>query len=63
VSVSNGVDFQHLRTLHQFPTASTPETLDVRDHSIEFRIETPSYLQHGLITALQSIAGAAGLSL
>jgi phenylpropionate dioxygenase-like ring-hydroxylating dioxygenase large terminal subunit len=56
MSVSNGVDFQHLRTLHQFPTASTPETLDVRDHSIEFRIETPSYLQHGLITGTNAFS-------
>ena len=41
--------FSHLRTLHNLPTGA-PETIEVLDHSIEYRIETASYMQHGLIT-------------
>jgi phenylpropionate dioxygenase-like ring-hydroxylating dioxygenase large terminal subunit len=55
VSVSNGVDFQHLRSLHNLSTG-TPETVDVRDYSIEYRIETERYLQHGLITGTNTFA-------
>jgi phenylpropionate dioxygenase-like ring-hydroxylating dioxygenase large terminal subunit len=49
VALSNGVDFQHLRTLHNLPVAATPETIDVRDDAIEYRVETPAFLQHGRI--------------
>jgi hypothetical protein len=38
VSTSNGVDFQHLRLLHDLPT-SAPEAIEVRDYAIEFRVE------------------------
>jgi phenylpropionate dioxygenase-like ring-hydroxylating dioxygenase large terminal subunit len=55
VSVSNGVDFQHLRSLHNLSTG-TPETIDVGDHSIEYRIETERYLQHGRITGTNTFA-------
>jgi hypothetical protein len=55
VATSNGVDFQHLRTLHNLPT-STPDTIKVGDHSIEYRIETSRYLQHGLITGTNAFA-------
>lgn len=48
VATSNGIDFQHLRTLHALPT-SAPDTIDVGDHAIEFRLETDRYLQHGKI--------------
>ena len=50
VALSNAVDFQHLRTLHNLPLAATPETIDVGDYAIEFRIENPMLLQHGRIT-------------
>lgn len=49
VATSNGVDFQHLRTLHGLPTG-TPDTIDAGDYAIEYRIETERYLQHGKIT-------------
>ncbi len=55
VGVSNGVDFQHLRALHNLQT-STPETIDVGDHAIEFRMETERYLQHGRITGTNVFA-------
>jgi nitrite reductase/ring-hydroxylating ferredoxin subunit len=55
VPTSNGVDFQHLRTLHNLPTGA-PETVDVRDYTIEYRVETSSYMQHGLITGTNTFA-------
>jgi nitrite reductase/ring-hydroxylating ferredoxin subunit len=55
VATSNGVDFQHLRTLHNLPT-SAPDTIDVSAYSIEFRIETDRYLQHGRITGTNVFA-------
>jgi len=55
VATSNGIDFQHLRTLHGLQTTE-PETLTVRDHDIEYRVETADYLQHGLITAANVFA-------
>jgi phenylpropionate dioxygenase-like ring-hydroxylating dioxygenase large terminal subunit len=48
LSTSNGVDFQHLRTLHNLRTGA-PDEIDVRDYEIEFSIDTQTYLQHGLI--------------
>ncbi len=56
VAVSNGVDFQHLRTLHGLPAASLPETLEVDAGGIEFRVESPYHLQHGRITGTNSFA-------
>jgi phenylpropionate dioxygenase-like ring-hydroxylating dioxygenase large terminal subunit len=55
VGTSNGVDFQHLRTLHNLPT-STPDTIEVRDYAIEYVIETSNYKQHGLITGANVFA-------
>ena len=55
VATSNGIDFQHLRTLHGLQTG-TPDTISVTDHSIEYRIETDRYLQHGLITGTNVFA-------
>jgi len=49
VSLTNAVDFQHLRTLHGLET-STPDKIEVGTYNIEFAIETPAYAQHGLIT-------------
>jgi nitrite reductase/ring-hydroxylating ferredoxin subunit len=55
VAVSNGVDFQHLRTLHGLP-AVDPDAVSVGEHSIEYRIESPTFLQHGLITGVNTFA-------
>ncbi len=55
VAVSNGVDFQHLRTLHGLP-AVDPDAVSVGEHSIEYRIEGPSFMQHGLITGVNTFS-------
>lgn len=56
VAVSNGVDFQHLRTLHGLPNVGLPEELDVDAGGIEFRIESPFHIQHGRITGTNVFA-------
>ena len=56
VAVSNGVDFQHLRTLHGLPAASMPEQLEVEAAGIEFRVESPYHLQHGRISGTNTFA-------
>lgn len=56
VAVSNGVDFQHLRTLHGLPVASMPHELAVDAGGIEFRVESPHHLQHGRITGTNTFA-------
>jgi nitrite reductase/ring-hydroxylating ferredoxin subunit len=56
VAVSNGVDFQHLRTLHGFPGALTPESLTIDDHSIEYRVVGGGYTQHGRISGTNCFA-------
>jgi nitrite reductase/ring-hydroxylating ferredoxin subunit len=55
VPTSNGVDFQHLRTLHGLKT-ETPPIVTVGEHAIEFRIETPFYLQHGRVSGTNCFA-------
>lgn len=55
VATSNGIDFQHLRTLHNL-AASDPDTIEITGHSIEYRIETECYLQHGRITGTNVFA-------
>ena len=55
VSVSNGVDFQHLRTLHGL-SAVDPDAVAVGPHSLEYRIETPHFIQHGRITGVNVFA-------
>jgi phenylpropionate dioxygenase-like ring-hydroxylating dioxygenase large terminal subunit len=55
LGVSNGVDFQHLRTLHGLNT-TTPPTVETGDHAIEFRVETERYMQHGRITGTNVFA-------
>ena len=55
VPTSNGVDFQHLRTLHNLQTGA-PDAIEVLDYSIENCIETASYMQHGLITGTNAFA-------
>jgi nitrite reductase/ring-hydroxylating ferredoxin subunit len=56
VATSNGVDFQHLRTLHGLPGNSMPETLEVEAGAIEFTSESPYHLQHGRITGTNIFA-------
>jgi len=56
VAVSNGVDFQHLRTLHGLPAASMPEEIAVEAGGIEFKVESPYHLQHGRITGTNVFA-------
>jgi nitrite reductase/ring-hydroxylating ferredoxin subunit len=55
VSVSNGVDFQHLRTLHGL-SAVDPDAITVGPHSLEYRIEAPHFIQHGRITGVNVFA-------
>lgn len=55
VAVSNGVDFQHLRALHGLATVD-PDAVAVGEHHIEYRIETPQYLQEGRITGVNTFS-------
>ena len=55
VAISNGLDFQHLRTLHGLQ-AVTPETVTVRDYSIEYRVESTGAVQHGLVTGVNTFS-------
>ena len=55
VSISNGVDFQHLRTLHGL-SAVDPDAVAVGPHSLEYRIESPHFIQHGRITGVNVFA-------
>ncbi|MEI6204874.1 MAG: Rieske 2Fe-2S domain-containing protein, partial [Enhydrobacter sp.] len=56
VAVSNGVDFQHLHTLHGMPLTTMPEELDVEAGAIAFKVESPHHLQHGRITGTNTFA-------
>jgi len=56
VAVSNGVDFQHLQTLHGIPATSQPERLQVEADGIEFRVESPHHMQHGRISGTNVFA-------
>lgn len=55
LGVSNGVDFQHLRALHGLNT-TTPPAVGVGDYTIEFKVETEGYTQHGRITGTNVFA-------
>ena len=55
VAVSNGVDFQHLRTLHGL-SAVDPDALTVGTYSLEYRVEAPSVVQHGRITGVNTFS-------
>jgi nitrite reductase/ring-hydroxylating ferredoxin subunit len=55
VAVSNGVDFQHLRTLHGLP-AVDPDAVKVGAHAIEYQIEAPDFRQEGLITGVNTFS-------
>src|SRR5215468_8631254 len=56
VAVSNGVDFQHLRTLHGLSAAADPEAVTVTEHHMEYRIEAGDFVQHGLITGVNTFS-------
>jgi nitrite reductase/ring-hydroxylating ferredoxin subunit len=56
VAVSNGVDFQHLHTLHGIPRVSMPERLQVEAGSIEFKVQSQYHLQHGRISGTNVFA-------
>lgn len=56
VAVSNGVDFQHLHTLHGIPRVSMPDQLDVEAAGIEFDVESPYHRQHGRISGTNVFA-------
>jgi phenylpropionate dioxygenase-like ring-hydroxylating dioxygenase large terminal subunit len=56
VAVSNGVDFQHLHTLHGIPKASMPEELQVEAAAVAFRVESPYHLQAGRISGTNAFA-------
>jgi phenylpropionate dioxygenase-like ring-hydroxylating dioxygenase large terminal subunit len=55
LAVSNGVDFQHLRALHNLQTGA-PDEITVSDHGIEYCIDTASYMQHGRISGTNVFA-------
>ena len=55
VSTSNGVDFQHLRTLHGLG-AVDPEAVTVGEYHMEYRIEAPEFVQEGLITGVNTFS-------
>jgi phenylpropionate dioxygenase-like ring-hydroxylating dioxygenase large terminal subunit len=57
IAVSNGVDFQHLRTLHGLPATSMPDKLEVEQGAaIEFDIDNEFYRQHGRISGTNTFA-------
>jgi nitrite reductase/ring-hydroxylating ferredoxin subunit len=56
IAVSNGVDFQHLNTLHGIPRSSMPEELEIDVAGIEFKVESPFHLQHGRISGTNVFA-------
>lgn len=55
VATSNGVDFQHLRTLHGLP-AVDPDAVRVGEHTIDYRIDSPVFVQEGLITGVNTFS-------
>jgi phenylpropionate dioxygenase-like ring-hydroxylating dioxygenase large terminal subunit len=55
VATSNGVDFQHLRTLHGLG-AVDPDAVTVGDYHMEYRIEAPEFVQEGRITGVNTFS-------
>lgn len=55
VPVSNGIDFQHLRSLHGLSIAD-PDTIEVKDHSIEYTLREQNKQRHGLITGTNTFS-------
>ncbi len=55
VGISNGVDFQHLRTLHGFSTGM-PDTMNIGAYGIDYLAGDENYRQRGLITGVNTFA-------
>jgi len=55
VGTSNGVDFQHLRSLHGIP-AIDPEMIEVGRYGLEYQVTAPGFLQHGRITGTNTFS-------
>ncbi|AUX41166.1 (2Fe-2S)-binding protein [Sorangium cellulosum] len=53
--VTNGLDFQHLRALHDIPIVE-PDMIQVREHNIEYTITEPAKQRHGLITGTNTFS-------
>jgi nitrite reductase/ring-hydroxylating ferredoxin subunit len=55
VATSNGIDFQHLRTLHGLG-AVDPDAVTVGDYHMEYRIEAAEFVQDGRITGVNTFS-------
>lgn len=56
IAVSNGVDFQHLQTLHGIPASAMPDEVTVDASGIEFDVQSPFHRQHGRISGTNCFA-------
>ncbi len=50
IAVSNGVDFQHLQTLHGLLASALPDSVAIDPAGMEYTVESPFHLQHGRIS-------------
>ena len=55
VATSNGVDFQHLRTLHGLG-AVDPDAVTVSDYHMEYRVGGDGFVQEGRITGVNTFS-------
>lgn len=55
IAVTNGVDFQHLRTLHGLPVVP-PEMVEIGAYGLEFSVSGFGYSQHGRIIGTNCFA-------
>lgn len=55
VPASNGVDFQHLRSLHGL-AITTPPAMEIGAHGLDFTIATPHYRQRGRVAGTNCFA-------
>nr|AYM54198.1 hypothetical protein [Sorangium cellulosum] len=53
--VTNGLDFQHLRALHNIPIVE-PDMIQVNEYGIEYSITEPGKQRHGLITGANTFS-------
>ena len=56
IAVSNGVDFQHLQTLHGIQASALPDEVAIDGSGMEYSVESPFHLQHGRITGTNCFA-------
>jgi len=52
---SNGVDFQHLKALHAL-NRSEPDNIQVNEYGIEWKVQRPADLRHGVITGTNTFS-------